>query len=191
MRTRLYGVGTCLFVVLALLSLAIWPRSYSHCDGWNWAWRATAIGVSSHQGHIYLGRTGVRGAILRGSYSSPALAGAESMSDDWLDSLGNRANTSVNIRGGGFRLLAYADIGCTAFCLVIPHWFAALSAGALAVLCFRRYRACRRSDRVRSGRCARCAYDLTGNTSGRCPECGEEIKSTNQARREDKRAAVA
>lgn len=26
--------------------------------------------------------------------------------------------------------------------------------------------------RRRSGRCAKCDYDLTGNTSGICPECG-------------------
>lgn len=30
----------------------------------------------------------------------------------------------------------------------------------------------RRRWRFRSGQCASCAYDLTGNTSGRCPECG-------------------
>lgn len=26
-----------------------------------------------------------------------------------------------------------------------------------------------------NGRCQRCGYDLTGNVSGRCPECGEAI----------------
>ena len=26
-----------------------------------------------------------------------------------------------------------------------------------------------------SGHCQSCGYDLTGNTSGRCPECGEAI----------------
>ena len=29
----------------------------------------------------------------------------------------------------------------------------------------------------REGRCLRCGYDLTGNVSGRCPECGESIGS--------------
>lgn len=24
--------------------------------------------------------------------------------------------------------------------------------------------------------CHKCSYDLTGNTSGRCPECGSEIR---------------
>lgn len=29
--------------------------------------------------------------------------------------------------------------------------------------------------RRRKGHCQRCGYDLTGNTSGVCPECGERI----------------
>jgi len=29
--------------------------------------------------------------------------------------------------------------------------------------------------RARAGRCARCRYDLTGNVSGICPECGSRI----------------
>ena len=31
-----------------------------------------------------------------------------------------------------------------------------------------------RRPRPRPGRCAGCGYDLTGNTSGRCPECGRK-----------------
>ena len=29
----------------------------------------------------------------------------------------------------------------------------------------------------RQGHCATCGYDLTGNTSGRCPECGTPVKA--------------
>ena len=29
--------------------------------------------------------------------------------------------------------------------------------------------------RSRAGHCRRCDYDLTGNTSGVCPECGTEV----------------
>ncbi len=29
-----------------------------------------------------------------------------------------------------------------------------------------------RHKRTRVGHCAKCGYDLTGNTSGKCPECG-------------------
>ena len=33
----------------------------------------------------------------------------------------------------------------------------------------------RRARRRRSGFCPRCPYDLTGNASGTCPECGTPI----------------
>jgi hypothetical protein len=31
-------------------------------------------------------------------------------------------------------------------------------------------------DRQAKGLCCNCGYNLTGNVSGRCPECGVEIK---------------
>lgn len=34
----------------------------------------------------------------------------------------------------------------------------------------------RRWRRRRQGRCSNCAYDLTGNESGFCPECGTELE---------------
>jgi hypothetical protein len=34
----------------------------------------------------------------------------------------------------------------------------------------------RRRRRPRKGLCIKCGYDLTGNESGICPECGTEVK---------------
>jgi len=34
--------------------------------------------------------------------------------------------------------------------------------------------------RQRLGRCVHCDYDLTGNVSGVCPECGEKIAWTGE-----------
>ena len=34
-----------------------------------------------------------------------------------------------------------------------------------------------RGRRKRKGLCIHCAYDLTGNTSGVCPECGKGVNS--------------
>jgi hypothetical protein len=33
--------------------------------------------------------------------------------------------------------------------------------------------------RIRGGRCRACSYDLTGNTSGTCPECGSPVPSSS------------
>ena len=32
-----------------------------------------------------------------------------------------------------------------------------------------------RPSKPRPGHCQACGYDMTGNTSGRCPECGEPV----------------
>ena len=50
--------------------------------------------------------------------------------------------------------------------------------GAAAVVLWLVERRCR----PRPGRCA-CGYDLTGNTSGRCPECGRVVTSAGEALR--------
>jgi predicted RNA-binding Zn-ribbon protein involved in translation (DUF1610 family) len=39
-----------------------------------------------------------------------------------------------------------------------------------------------RESRTRSGRCHSCGYDLTGNVSGRCPECGTPIAPAAMSR---------
>jgi hypothetical protein len=33
-----------------------------------------------------------------------------------------------------------------------------------------------RDERKAAGQCAGCGYDLTGNMSGECPECGEVVR---------------
>lgn len=38
----------------------------------------------------------------------------------------------------------------------------------------------RMGDRVKRGHCYGCGYDLTGNASGRCPECGQSCFSSEQ-----------
>jgi hypothetical protein len=53
-------------------------------------------------------------------------------------------------------------------------WLLCVLVGMYPLL-FLVYPGIRRWRRKRRGLCATCAYDLTGNTSGVCPECGREI----------------
>jgi hypothetical protein len=55
----------------------------------------------------------------------------------------------------------------------LPWWFVA--AGPAALPTARALAWARRSRRRPSNRCPRCGYDLTGNVSGVCPECGKEV----------------
>ena len=52
--------------------------------------------------------------------------------------------------------------------LRLPLWIPYLALLTLSLLLWR----IGRPRRFRAGHCQSCGYDLTGNTSGRCPECG-------------------
>ena len=56
--------------------------------------------------------------------------------------------------------------------VVLPLWMPATLFGVLGC------RELRRLDRVPPGCCATCRYDLRGNESGRCPECGRAVRPT-------------
>jgi predicted RNA-binding Zn-ribbon protein involved in translation (DUF1610 family) len=56
----------------------------------------------------------------------------------------------------------------------IPVWLITTTAAILPICFFRRRSAVRRTVAFKP--CASCGYNLTGNTSGVCPECGTKIE---------------
>jgi hypothetical protein len=54
--------------------------------------------------------------------------------------------------------------------IYMPLWMIALVPAVIALYCWRRER-----RRPRYGHCQACGYNLTGNVTGRCPECGTVI----------------
>lgn len=61
----------------------------------------------------------------------------------------------------------------------VRSWVLALLAAVVWPLFLRGcIRKRRRRLRARQGRCASCGYDLTGNESGVCPECGQPVESS-------------
>ena len=60
--------------------------------------------------------------------------------------------------------------------VVIPFWVFIIVTVVPTVFLFYRDR-----RRPRPGCCMACGYNLTGNTSGRCPECGAAVKGNSDA----------
>jgi hypothetical protein len=58
--------------------------------------------------------------------------------------------------------------------VAVPHLFVIIFGGTVPLLVL--LRTIRRSQRVRSKLCGTCAYNLTGNVSGICPECGTAVR---------------
>ena len=57
--------------------------------------------------------------------------------------------------------------------LSVPLWLVLVVLALPTAFLWWRDRRC-----IREGFCRKCGYDLTGNVSGRCPECGTEINSS-------------
>lgn len=54
----------------------------------------------------------------------------------------------------------------------IPLWMPFLLCAMISAVLWRRYYA------IPAGLCRQCRYDLTGNVSGVCPECGTPVRNT-------------
>ncbi len=89
-----------------------------------------------------------------GSWSISLLPPAGSIVDAFAS--GYRVQ-ALNINGSPDGRLTY---------LVLPHWLTNLIAWSLFLILWRK------SLKQPTGHCQRCGYDLTGNESGACPECG-------------------
>ncbi len=57
----------------------------------------------------------------------------------------------------------------------IPHWLTNLITWSLFFILWRN------SRKHLKGHCQGCGYDLTGNTTGVCPECNSEVASQTEA----------
>lgn len=68
----------------------------------------------------------------------------------------------------------------------VPYWLLVMALGGLAAYLF--WRARRRTP---SGHCRTCGYDLTGNLSGVCPECGNVIRDRTPEKVETPQAPEA
>ena len=57
--------------------------------------------------------------------------------------------------------------------IALPFWVPFLGFSVAAIGCYWK----ERRHRTAPGRCRRCGYDLRGNISGRCPECGTQCQA--------------
>ena len=72
----------------------------------------------------------------------------------------------------GFGVSSNTDLfGQEMLTLVAPVWFLTLILAMLPTIWFLRWRKRRNLPDIT---CPSCGYDLTGNETGKCPECGHE-----------------
>jgi hypothetical protein len=81
----------------------------------------------------------------------------------WLE-----CGTPTKFRGLDFRVISGWSIWIGA-----PAWFVAPLLAILPLLWLRTF--AKRAKRNKAGCCMACGYNLTGNISGLCPECGNKV----------------
>jgi hypothetical protein len=74
----------------------------------------------------------------------------------------------------GIALVPQSDVGYTSIACRVPWWVLLLLFGVYPTVQFvrKKRQEYQKTRRLEHGQCNACGYDLTGNTSGVCPECG-------------------
>ena len=196
---------TLLSLFLLLVILAAWAWSYRRSDRFTWRWVDNAAGrtawgdlrVSSAEGGVAAGRrrSETRGAevsptvrrdplgISWTTYGAPTyprrVDGPRFDFERWGFAWDWTRSRETKDWGDGPRTEEYA-----AAVVIVPYAALALPAAVLPVgrgfgAAWRR---AARWRRLRRGRCGGCGYDLRGS-GGRCPECGEAGRRTNDPAR--------
>jgi hypothetical protein len=167
-------ISGCLLLGAAVVGL--WVRSYWYSDTVGWAEPARGWGfnVNSFQGSVTLSAGWTREA-------PPAWRRVQRRAGPFVGTIEARYTRSshdgIGRRSGEE---SYQVMGPFGHFVTVQHdyrvhaWYgphaavAAVVAGPAGWAVWRRGRA----GRFGRGRCAACGYDLTGNVSGVCPECG-------------------
>jgi hypothetical protein len=157
MRRRLFAAASAISLLLCLASVGLWVRSY-------WLYDEIAI---SHRSSLWQsnGRIGVDIWLL-----STKIAAYESgaTNEDWFHGL---------IQYKSQRLLGFCwfrgPLQPLQSAASAPDWFVVILTAILpaAWIAKRLSKARQRGHRL----CLICSYNLTGNSTGVCPECGTPV----------------
>ena len=156
MRRRLLNLLTLLSLLLCVAVVVVWVRSY---------WASDTIKIK-HEGRLTNVHS-VGGSFRVIVFASPNPFPARfkvRTSEPQPSELARPGLTTfesgADVADGVLYFVAFPQWTVVALCAVLP-------AARLA-------RQARRDLRHRRGFCPACGYDLTGNVSGACPECGSQ-----------------
>ena len=150
MRRRLFTLASLLSLLLCLVTVVLWVRSYKTWYAIDWFRTDADIELSLYTGSV------IYRIAPPNPFKDPGFS--------W------ESETVTTTTAGGFGYIAQpvqvywfpAWLIVIVFACPIPFWLMQFW----------------RSRRER-GSCRQCGYSLTGNTSGVCPECGTALKISN------------
>jgi len=173
-RNRFLHAGLATLSALICAAVAgAWPRSYFTDTTFSVTTRSISVCVRFVRGHVGLGLSHPEDGFSEtdvgfglSSYSYPGMGSdLEYLISD------NPDGHKWTLGGLGFYFARESISGGADWWIVLPGWFVTLLAGIVSIGVARR----RRPKSRATGRCSKCSYDLTGNQSGICPECGTPL----------------
>ena len=162
-KRRLFTMLSAISLVLCLATAGLWVRSY---------WRESVYANS----YGYPVCSLIRGGVV---FSKPVPGSPRPQVTSSSCLLGfefRRADVPIDlpqVPGEVGSAVHYYEMFSE--CLTVPYWFLCAIAAVLPAIWLRRYWRDRRVPSDGMPRCAKCEYNLTGNVSGICPECGTAI----------------
>ena len=166
MKRRLFNILAALSLVLCVATAGLWVRSYWYAD----SVAGPPFTMSSVDQAVFICTHSEPGG-WHWSYDS-------SSATEW-----NWTRADYGATPDEWPQLRFPDLSPVRFepygngtCrLVLGHWFLCSLTVVLPAIWLWRYRRDRRLRTDGMPHCAQCDYNLTGNVSGICPECGTPI----------------
>jgi hypothetical protein len=166
MPRRLLNLLTLVSLLLCVAAAALWVRAHFVSD---------VVGYSRREGGHIVSRSLFTGYSVVGyTWSTDVLRTGSSARAQWFYSSRNpgrpfHSRVLPDVVEWG-ELHSPPGTPPSEVHYTVPLWMFVVAFGAAPAV--RLQRAARGRRLARLGRCPRCAYDLTGNLSGVCPECG-------------------
>ncbi|HEX4793690.1 MAG TPA: hypothetical protein VH370_07865 [Humisphaera sp.] len=187
-------IVTAFFYALFLATALLWLRSYRHQDVLRWRthtasnYRVYTLCIGN--GELALDRSDfspwpadVAGEYGLEFFTDPLEPGVTTWRawQAWYEfasgSPAAAANTSwhhIGFAGGSYRNVPNGVAVAAVMFAVAPFWPIAALTGLIPLRGIWRWGRAARRRRMKL--CPNCAYNLTGNTSGVCPECGGKVE---------------
>ena len=170
---RVFTLASAVSLLSILAMVCFWARSYSTQDCMNFRWSTGEATLGTSRGGFCLA-AGFRAKPVREAGLTFKVGTTGWPDDPETDNVHyDLVQAGAWREWGGFVLVNFKQpSGTRVVFLVIPYSFGFALASPLPILWLVLRYGRRRSV---AGTCPSCGYDLTGNTSGICPECAAAV----------------